>query len=292
MRRDGTHSSVCGERIRKSSSQVTTGHSPPKCFCTASSIPVACKRHSALEMGASAVNQLALGKSIWPQSPTTPRTSGWLEAFCWQDGPEMRPLRAPAQSFPPRTPTRAPFGQAVGHNLHVSRRPPLDAGHPPLALMAMLQSRKRRCADKQPRENHPNKKARGEGRTQSPSNFPPQFWNNLSKIWLTRRARCEKSTGGTTLRLPHSLRLPRGTQRILTGSRGVVVPIFATFEGYGRPKPWCEALADSDSFLNRETPCLPAVPPTLADEQSPQRQRRHPPRPNGRRHTTTILCNI
>lgn len=105
-------------------------------------------------------------------------------------------------------------------------------------------------------------------------------------------ARCENSTGGTTLRLPHSLRHPRCTQRILTGSRGVVVPIFATFEGYGRTKPWCEALADSDSSLNRETPCLPAAPPTLADEQSPQMQRRHPPRPNGRRHTTTILSNI
>lgn len=155
---------------------------------------------------------------------------------------------------------------------------PLDAGHPPLALMAMLQSRKRRRADEQPRESHPNKTAKGEGRTQSPSNPPPSSGTICPRSG-SLVARCENSTGGTTLRLPHSLRHPRCTQRILTGSQGVEGQILAIFEAYGRTQPWVKH-------------CLPVAPSTLADEQSPQRQRRHPPRPNGRRHTTTILSNI
>lgn len=280
---------MCGERIWKSSSQVTTGHSPPKCFCTASSIPVACKRYSALEMGASAVNQLALGKSIWPQSPTTPRTSGWLEAFCWQDAPEMRPLRAQPnhsrRAHPPGHHSVRPSGTTS-----MSLADPSRCWSSTTGAYGDAAKPQGRCADKQPRENHPTRLgAKAEHRV-PPTSRPCS--GTICPRSGSLVARCENSTGGTTLRLPHSLRLPRGTQRILTGSRGVVVPIFATFEGYGRPKPWCEALADSDSFLNRETPCLPAAPPTLADEQSPQRQRRHPPRPNGRRHTTTILSNI
>ncbi|KAH6839541.1 hypothetical protein B0I37DRAFT_449448 [Chaetomium sp. MPI-CAGE-AT-0009] len=57
--------------------------------------------------------------------------------------------------------------------------------------MARAQSRKRARADdpSQPEEDHSYKriKSRGIGLHQ-PSNFPPEFWDNLSKVPLTRRA--------------------------------------------------------------------------------------------------------
>ncbi|KAK0631002.1 hypothetical protein B0T17DRAFT_616584 [Bombardia bombarda] len=54
--------------------------------------------------------------------------------------------------------------------------------------MAIQQNRKRPRADDPPQEHRPSKKLRAEGRTQSSSNFAPEFWDNLSKVWLTPRA--------------------------------------------------------------------------------------------------------
>ncbi|KAK3304811.1 uncharacterized protein B0T15DRAFT_363760, partial [Chaetomium strumarium] len=36
--------------------------------------------------------------------------------------------------------------------------------------------------------HRPNKKIKSRGRLHGPSNFPPEFWDNLSKVPLTRRA--------------------------------------------------------------------------------------------------------
>ncbi|KAK4204707.1 hypothetical protein QBC40DRAFT_261336 [Triangularia verruculosa] len=49
-------------------------------------------------------------------------------------------------------------------------------------------NRKRPRADDPPQEHRPSKKLRAEGRAQSSSNFAPEFWDNLSKVWLTPRA--------------------------------------------------------------------------------------------------------
>ncbi|KAK3363917.1 hypothetical protein B0T25DRAFT_55727 [Lasiosphaeria hispida] len=54
--------------------------------------------------------------------------------------------------------------------------------------MAIQQNRKRPRADDPPQEHRPSKKLRAEGRAQSSSNFAPEFWDNLSKVWLTPRA--------------------------------------------------------------------------------------------------------
>ncbi|KAK0655285.1 hypothetical protein B0T16DRAFT_450998 [Cercophora newfieldiana] len=54
--------------------------------------------------------------------------------------------------------------------------------------MAIQQNRKRPRADDPPQEHRPSKKLRAEGRARSSSNFSPEFWDNLSKVWLTPRA--------------------------------------------------------------------------------------------------------
>ncbi|KAK4186402.1 hypothetical protein QBC35DRAFT_270291 [Podospora australis] len=54
--------------------------------------------------------------------------------------------------------------------------------------MAIRQNRKRHLADDPPQEHRPSKKLRVKGRAQSSSNFAPEFWDNLSKVWLTPRA--------------------------------------------------------------------------------------------------------
>ena len=54
--------------------------------------------------------------------------------------------------------------------------------------MAIQQNRKRLRADDPPQEHRPSKKPRAEGRARNSSNFAPEFWDNLSKVWLTPRA--------------------------------------------------------------------------------------------------------
>ena len=54
--------------------------------------------------------------------------------------------------------------------------------------MANAQDRERARADDLSQEHRPNNKIKSRGRLHGPSNFPPEFWDNLSKVWLTRRA--------------------------------------------------------------------------------------------------------
>ncbi|KAI1196243.1 hypothetical protein F5X97DRAFT_334767 [Nemania serpens] len=51
--------------------------------------------------------------------------------------------------------------------------------------MAWPQNRKRQPADELPQDDRPAKKIKTRIK---PSNFPPQFWDRLSKVWLTPRA--------------------------------------------------------------------------------------------------------
>lgn len=53
--------------------------------------------------------------------------------------------------------------------------------------MESLQSRKRRNADNTLQDNRPAKRIKHTA-VRSASNFPPKFWDNLSKTWLTPRA--------------------------------------------------------------------------------------------------------
>ncbi|GAB1312200.1 WW domain-containing protein [Madurella fahalii] len=55
--------------------------------------------------------------------------------------------------------------------------------------MGSAQNRKRARVDVLSQEHRPNKKIRSKGTLhRGLSNFPPEFWDNLSKVWLTRRA--------------------------------------------------------------------------------------------------------
>ncbi|TRX95447.1 hypothetical protein FHL15_003778 [Xylaria flabelliformis] len=59
--------------------------------------------------------------------------------------------------------------------------------------MTRLQKRKWRQADDVLREHHPSKKAKSSHQDQyqhqhKPSNFPPEAYDRLSKIWLAPRA--------------------------------------------------------------------------------------------------------
>jgi len=54
--------------------------------------------------------------------------------------------------------------------------------------MATHRNRKRPRADDSPQERRLSKKLSAEGGAQSSSNFAPEFWDNLSKVWLAARA--------------------------------------------------------------------------------------------------------
>ncbi|KAM3556124.1 hypothetical protein MY1884_005224 [Beauveria asiatica] len=51
-----------------------------------------------------------------------------------------------------------------------------------------LQNRKRPNSDNTTQDNPPNKRLKSTSAVYPASNFPPKFWDNLSKVWLTRRA--------------------------------------------------------------------------------------------------------
>src|SRR6266699_1795274 len=71
----------------------------------------------------------------------------------------------------------------------VSNRPShLLAVNPPWPLMARPQNRKRQRADDPSQEHPPTKKIKSRRGIQSTSNFSPQFWDDLSRVWLTPRA--------------------------------------------------------------------------------------------------------
>ena len=55
--------------------------------------------------------------------------------------------------------------------------------------MANAKNRKRaRADDVVPQEHHPNKNIQSRGKRHRPSDVPPEFWDELSKVWVTRRA--------------------------------------------------------------------------------------------------------
>ncbi|KAF3768372.1 hypothetical protein M406DRAFT_272867, partial [Cryphonectria parasitica EP155] len=57
--------------------------------------------------------------------------------------------------------------------------------------MARPEKRKWQRADDPPPDPVPSKKAKSRGAFRSPPNFPPEFYDNLSTIWLTSRAKRE-----------------------------------------------------------------------------------------------------
>jgi hypothetical protein len=54
--------------------------------------------------------------------------------------------------------------------------------------MESAQNQKRAFAEDLSQEHGPSKKVKSRGRLQVPSNFPPEFWDKLPKVYLTRRA--------------------------------------------------------------------------------------------------------
>ncbi|KAK3311472.1 uncharacterized protein B0T15DRAFT_482486 [Chaetomium strumarium] len=67
--------------------------------------------------------------------------------------------------------------------------------------MASAHHRKRSRADDLLQEHRPNK-IKSRGRLSGPSNFPPEFWDNLSKVWLTPRALRELDRRNSTRPTP------------------------------------------------------------------------------------------
>ncbi|KAK3338037.1 hypothetical protein B0H65DRAFT_542475 [Neurospora tetraspora] len=68
--------------------------------------------------------------------------------------------------------------------------------------MANAHNRKRAPADDVSQEHRPYKKIKSRGRLYGPSNFPPEFWDNLSKVPLTRRALRELDRRNSTRPAP------------------------------------------------------------------------------------------
>ncbi|KAM0668297.1 hypothetical protein ACQRIT_000807 [Beauveria bassiana] len=59
-------------------------------------------------------------------------------------------------------------------------------------LMSALQNRKRPNPDGTAQDSPPTKRIKSDSAVQVASNFPPEFWDSLSKVWLTPRALREK----------------------------------------------------------------------------------------------------
>ncbi|KAL7792574.1 hypothetical protein V8C37DRAFT_402301 [Trichoderma ceciliae] len=64
-----------------------------------------------------------------------------------------------------------------------------------------LQNCKKR-ADDSPQDQIPSSKSKSSGVVHRPSNFPPEFYDNLSKVWLTPRALQELNWRNESLSLP------------------------------------------------------------------------------------------
>ncbi|KAM3473738.1 hypothetical protein MY8738_008244 [Beauveria namnaoensis] len=58
--------------------------------------------------------------------------------------------------------------------------------------MSALQNRKRPNPDGTAQDSPPTKRIKSDSAVQVASNFPPEFWDSLSKVWLTPRALREK----------------------------------------------------------------------------------------------------
>jgi hypothetical protein len=96
--------------------------------------------------------------------------------------------------------------------------------------MARLQNPKRRRPDDLPHDVQPSKRVKLRGEFYRTSNFPPEFWDNLSMISLTSRAlreldRRHNNQLGTNL-------TALGPPRISPVSQKTAVQIFAIFELY------------------------------------------------------------
>ncbi|KAH7309038.1 hypothetical protein B0I35DRAFT_515389 [Stachybotrys elegans] len=68
--------------------------------------------------------------------------------------------------------------------------------------MASDQNRKRSRADDLSQDHCPDKKIKSRSKLHGPSNFPPDFWDNLSKVCLTRRALRELDRRNSTRPAP------------------------------------------------------------------------------------------
>src|SRR4051812_28424773 len=71
--------------------------------------------------------------------------------------------------------------------------------------MAKSQNQKRQRTDDLPHERRPSKKAKTRGGLHEPSNFPPEFWDKLSKVPLTHRALRERDRRNDTHPAPKPL---------------------------------------------------------------------------------------
>ncbi len=117
--------------------------------------------------------------------------NGWLTRRAAQvTRRTRRQRRAPAQPFQCHAPPSATWGLRPATSL--STWASLHSGLAKWPLMATVgfRNRKRTRADDLPQEHRPNKRAKSRGglHLHGPPNFPPEFWDNLSKVWLTRRA--------------------------------------------------------------------------------------------------------
>jgi hypothetical protein len=98
----------------------------------------------------------------------------------------LQETRGPTQSFPCYT--KHPGNSTHPGTAWISLRISPDRNLSEWQFMARAQDRKRARADDPSQEHRPHKRTKSRGSFHQPSNFPPQFWDNLSKVWLTRRA--------------------------------------------------------------------------------------------------------
>ncbi|KAH8757624.1 hypothetical protein F5883DRAFT_631949 [Diaporthe sp. PMI_573] len=115
--------------------------------------------------------------------------------------------------------------------------------------MASAQDRKRARADDLSQEHRPNKKIKSRGRLHGPSNFPPEFWDNLSKVWLTRRALRELDRRNSTRPAPGpAAPAVHTTDHARFARHGG--PDLRHLRGYPEPKSAVPAMASSRSTVS------------------------------------------
>ncbi|GAB1311857.1 hypothetical protein MFIFM68171_02067 [Madurella fahalii] len=125
--------------------------------------------------------------------------------------------------------------------------------------MASAQNRKRAGADHLSQEHRP-KKIKSRGRLRGPSNFPPEFWDNLSKVWLTPRAlreldRRNNAPGAQT---------PAVYTKDLARFARHGGPDLRHLRGYPEPKAPVHTMASSSSTSSRRTKSTKTTKATTA----------------------------
>ncbi|KAB5572199.1 hypothetical protein GE09DRAFT_1170465 [Coniochaeta sp. 2T2.1] len=132
--------------------------------------------------------------------------------------------------------------------------------------MAIAKLRKRPCADEPSQDRRPNKKIKSKGELHS-RNFPPEFWDGLSRVPLTRRALRELDRRNNAQTAPRpAAPAVYTTDRARFARHGG--PDLRHLRGYPEPKGVDRIMASSRSASSRRTKSTKSTKSTKATDVS------------------------